>query len=243
MKMSPNHLLTAIDDRDLGEARLDNRLCLEPGLLIEVFRLRYFAYAEKEYIAPNSQAMFLDHFDALPNCISFGVFLGDQIAGTLRACIYDRSRKWTEIPSKDKYPEAFSSVAEASQIIVEWGRLAILPRFRRRGLAIELALLGSVPFLASFLPSPDFVCAVREEHIRFYSHFGYKQITPFVQDKHLNYASTLMHMHWRDHAERIKSHRMFSRAYRYMPQLQDLDSHARNQFLAKLSPEEVAGNS
>lgn len=60
MKMSPNHLLTAIDDRDLGEARLDNRLCLEPGLLIEVFRLRYFAYAEKEYIAPNSQAMFLD---------------------------------------------------------------------------------------------------------------------------------------------------------------------------------------
>ena len=217
----------------MKDCLLTNRVCIAPAELREAYRLRYLSYVEKGFIASNEDELFFDKFDALPNSITFGLFAGNQMTGTMRASVFAPDWKWDEIPAKLKYPAEFAAWAANNAIVVEWGRFAIHPSWREFILKIELALLGGVPFLASLLPDPSFVCAVRDEHMKFYNRFGYERISDFAKDRQLAFSSALMAMRWKLHAERIQVHRTFSRCYEYQPKLSDLNPHERAQFEAR----------
>jgi hypothetical protein len=207
------------------------KLCLTPRALREAFRLRHEAYSGKEYIHPHPNGLFFDELDAMPGTLNFAVYSGTEIAGAIRACLYCPEIGWDDLPAAIKYPDEFGEWAASRALVVEWCRLAVSPQFTEDALAVELALLSSVPFLASRLPQVGFVCAVRTSHVRFYNRLGYERISGFSKDPRLTFESTLMAMDWAPHEERLRTHRLFSKCFEQQPSLDALDPRSRAVFL------------
>lgn len=214
--------------------RYVNRLCLTPASLRQAYRLRYRSYFDRQFIPKNDDELFYDLHDAMPNSLTFAVYDGTVMAGTIRACIYDPTRQWLNIPAQHVYPDEFQMWSEECEVIIEWNRFVISPQYTDRAMRVELALLGSVPFVSSYFPKASFMAAVRANHVKFYSRFGYERLTGFVRYHGLAFDTTLMAMKWGDHSNRIRTHRVFSRCFEYMPDLGALDVISRRQLEARL---------
>ena len=209
---------------------LTSQVCLTPRRLRDAFRLRHQSYLGKEYIEAHPEGLFFDEFDAMPGSVTFAVFAGDEIAGSIRACIYWPEIGWDEIPAALKYPQEFGDWAAKRPVIIEYSRLAVSPRFTATAWAVEVSLFGTLPFLASHVPLAGCVCAVRAHHVPFYRRLGYERISGFVKDPRLNFESTLMAMDWIQQEERLRTHRVFAQCFAVQPELEALDPHSRQMF-------------
>src|SRR5688572_12197026 len=108
--------------------QLTNRICAAPPHLREAYRLRYLSYAERDFIATSGEGIFFDKFDALPSSVTFGLYVGDRMGGTMRACVFNPDWAWDEIPAQTKYPKEFEHWVSKNPIVVEWSRFAIHPQ-------------------------------------------------------------------------------------------------------------------
>jgi len=212
---------------------LTNRLCLTSAELLEAFRLRYASYGEKGFIAPNEEGLFYDRYDALPNCLTFAVYNREEMVGSIRACTYSSEHGWFDIPAKYGYPSAFATWMRERNIVIEWNRFVIHPRCSDLAATIEFALLGAVPFFASYFDSPSFMAGVRENHVKFYQRFGYERISGLERYPNTNFKATLMAMDWANHAKRIREHRAFSRCFEFQPSVTNIDTGSRRLFDAR----------
>jgi hypothetical protein len=210
-------------------------MCLTPTALHDAFRVRYDSYSEKKFIEKNENWLFFDHYDAMPNSITFATYLKNEVVATIRASVYSNLSVWDNIPAMTIYPNEFSKLRMAGSDIVEWNRFAICPLHSNLSAKIEFALLGCVPFFASYFENQIFVAAVREHHTKFYSRFGYETISQVKKYPGLNFSTTLMAMDWIKHKDRIKNHRYFSECFNFLPSLENIDSRSKRFFDARFS--------
>jgi len=209
------------------------KLCMSPPLLREVFALRYVSYRENNFIPENDDGLFIDQYDAYPCSLNFGVFRGDQLFGCIRACVANRSRGWYKLPISHAFPEVYERWRDQHEVVIEWGRFAISPLHKKHAKAITTTLFGSIPFLANYFNRPAFLCTVREEHIRYYSAFGYECIAPPARAYGVSYKTALLAMLWQSNVQRLREHRVFSRCFLMRPDLGELCRHDLGAFVSR----------
>lgn len=147
-----------------------------------VFRLRYEAYMREGAINPNISRIFSDDYDDSPSSWIFGVYLDDELAGSVRIHLADHPNALC--PSLNTFPDVLLPALDAGGVIVDSTRFVVntelSQRFRAdgaRGLAyvtLRLCWMAVEHFQAT-----HFLAAVRSEHQAFYKRtFGHKLMCP-----------------------------------------------------------------
>lgn len=155
--------------------RADYRLADTPAEREAIFRLRYRAYLQEGAIAPNSAELFSDAFDSSPNAFTFGVYVGGQLASSIRLHIGSKARP--DLPAMNVFGDILEPEFAAGKVIVDPTRF-VADRFASRRypelcyVTTRLAWLASEYFAANYL-----LATVRAEHQAFYKRtFGHKLI-------------------------------------------------------------------
>ena len=146
--------------------RVEYRLATSQTDRDRIFRLRYRAYLREGAIAPDDDERFTDPVDDQPNCLIFGVYVDDELAGAIRLSITVPGLP--QIPTAHVFPDAVLPLIEAGHVLVDPTRFVADMRWSRE--LPELAYLTlRLPWLAMEQFGADIMlAAVRPEHYPFY---------------------------------------------------------------------------
>ncbi len=146
--------------------RVDYRQALSREDREQVFNLRYRAYLREGAIAASEDERFTDPVDDQPNCLIFGVYADDELAGAIRLSITVPGLP--QIPTAQVFPDTVLPQIEAGRVLVDPTRFVADARWSRE--LPELAYLTlRLPWLAMEQFEADvMLAAVRPEHYPFY---------------------------------------------------------------------------
>jgi hypothetical protein len=180
--------------------------------LLAVFDLRYRNYADHDHIRPTPERLFYDKYDALPNCVTFGVRAGNTVVGSVRLCVHMPSRGWLTIPAKEAYGTAFEVLAARHPVLLECNRF-VVDGAAERGADIQTALWACVAWFATRFQSATLLAAVRPPHIRYYRRLGFEPASAPQLYPGTTFTATLMSMDWPAHRDRLTAHPRFGRYF------------------------------
>ena len=172
-------------------------------MLDRVYSMRYRSYSAEGYIAENSSLKFIDEYDNKPDSICFLAYQKNKAIGSMRACVYDPSKK-NLIPVMEVFENEIRDNIGHDNILVEMNKFVIDPTFQRKGgMHARLMLMGSVLNESMNRNAKAVLVAVRPEHTRFYQIFGGKVISGIKSYPHLSFKTVLMVCNDLDLAENI----------------------------------------
>jgi hypothetical protein len=155
-----------------------------------IYRLRYEAYVHEGTIQPNLNRRVIDAYDSLPNAWTFGVYIDDKLASSVR--IHVSTPEYPDIPAAHVFPDILKPMIEAGKIIIDSTRF-VADRNAGQYLELPYATLR-LPHMASEYFRSDYVLAtVRAEHQSFYRRvFGQRVVCPPRPYPSLNKPISLM---------------------------------------------------
>lgn len=172
-------------------------------MLDRVYSMRYRSYSAEGYIEQNSSLKFIDEYDDKPNSICFLAYQKAKAIGSMRACVYEPSKK-SLIPIMEVFDDEIRDNVGYDNTFVEMNKFVIDPTFQRKGgMHARLMLMGSVLNESMNRNATAVLVAVRPEHIRFYKIFGGKVISGIKSYPHLSFKTVLMACTELDSAEHI----------------------------------------
>lgn len=146
------------------------QLCNNKADIDAVGKLRYQCYLSVDAIAENKEKIFLDKYDALPNCKSVMIYEQDRILSSVRACIYNPEMGYTQIPSLEAYKDEISYHLGLDKVIVDSNRFVIDSD------KMDSKTFFKIPFRFMALNVLKYDCdyiitAVRKKHAPLYTRF------------------------------------------------------------------------
>jgi hypothetical protein len=202
--------------------------------LLAVFDLRYRNYADHGHIRPTSERLFYDKYDALPNCVTFGIRAGDAVVGSVRLCVHMPSRGWRTIPAKEAYGTAFDLVAARHAVLVECNRF-VIDGAADRGADIPNALWACVMWFVNQLPPAMLLAAVRPDHMPYYRRIGFAAASAPQPYPGTTFTATLMTMDWVENRDRLRAHPRFGRYFAGDRTIQGIPATDRRLFEARFA--------
>jgi len=176
-----------------------------------VARLRYDSYRREGAIAPNPFGTFSDSYDEKGNCWIFGLYIGEQLASSVR--IHVANQGSPILPSLSVFPDLLEPALQSGATIVDPTRFVTDAQLSRlyTGLphaTARLCWIAGQHFDASYL-----LAAVRAEHQGFYKRlFGGHVICGARDYPLLTKPITLMTVDYRDVIERVHRRYPFFRS-------------------------------
>ena len=147
-------------------ARIDCRRADSGEQREAIFRLRYQAYMREGAISPNSARAFSDPYDESENGYLFGLYIDDELAGSIRLHVASKERP--EFPSLEVFSDILQPELDTGKVIIDPTRFVADENLaqRHRGLpyvTLRLSALAAEHFRADYILAP-----VRAQHQAFY---------------------------------------------------------------------------
>ena len=149
----------------------------DPEIKRDIYRLRYRSYLREGAIGPNPDRRFEDRYDLLPNTASFGVFVDDNLAASLRLSI---SRDVdTELPGMTVFPDILGPMLAAGNKIIDPTRFVVDEAFGRMFSKLPYVTLKIIWMALDYFEADTMLATVRTEHQAFYRRFfGHRLLCP-----------------------------------------------------------------
>jgi N-acyl amino acid synthase FeeM len=129
-------------------------------------RLRYEAYLREGAIAPNPAKLFVDPYDDKKNVWIFGLYIGDELASSIR--IHAATRDFPVFPSLSVFSDLLEPELKAGKTIIDPTRFVTDPRLSRLYPGLPYVTLRLCWLAAEHFEAEHFLVAVRAEHQAFY---------------------------------------------------------------------------
>lgn len=131
-----------------------------------VYRLRYEAYRREDFIDENEQGITKDLWDDAPNSHTFGVYIGQQLASSIR--LHVASPKIPISPSRTMWPDILDGLMSQGDSYIDPSRFTAdrelsLAFPALPFLTLRLAVMATEHFKARYC-----ISSVRREHGAFY---------------------------------------------------------------------------
>ncbi len=139
--------------------------------------------------------MFSDPYDKAGNVYLFGLYIDDELAGSIR--IHVGSRECPNFPSLDVFPDILRPELDAGKVIIDPTRFVTDENLARvhRGLPYAVARLCGMA--AQYFNADHLLAAVRVEHQAFYRRaFNHQVICEPRPYPHLAKPISLMTIHY-----------------------------------------------
>jgi N-acyl-L-homoserine lactone synthetase len=171
-----------------------------------IFRLRYQAYMRDRAISPNSSGLFSDHYDETGNVSLFGVYIDDELAGSIR--IHVASKEQPECPSLEAFPDFLRPELDAGKVVVDSTRFVSDETLSRLHSALPYAICRLSGLAAHHFNADHLLAAVRVEHQPFYRRtFHHRQVCEPRPYPGLTTKLSLMTVHYPTFVDEV--HRRF----------------------------------
>lgn len=140
---------------------------IDPGEQFDpIYRLRYEAYRREDFIPVNSQQVTRDEFDELPNCYCFGVYIGGQLASSLRFHVVTPEQPYS--PCMSVWPDVLQPLLGAGHNFIDPGRFTADFELSLAYPALPYLTLRIAAMACEYFPVRYCMSAVRPEHTAFY---------------------------------------------------------------------------
>ena len=155
--------------------QVDYRRADTPEEKEAIFRLRYAAYLREGAIPPSASERFSDPLDASDNAWIFGIYIGGELASSIR--LHVANRQSPTLPALNVFSDLLAPEIAANKTIIDPTRFVADRNLSRRHpelcyVTTRLAWLASEYFSTSLL-----LATVRAEHQAFYRRvFGHRLI-------------------------------------------------------------------
>ncbi|MCB1754950.1 MAG: GNAT family N-acetyltransferase [Gammaproteobacteria bacterium] len=164
----------------------------EGSLLDQVFALRYRAYVAEDYIEPNDTRRFFDEFDKTENCRSWLTYCGQELVGSIRACVYD-PRQGLDVPVMEIFDRELREEVGYDKPFVEANKFVVAPEFQRRGgIRARFNMYRNIVDTAFETGADRIVVAVRPSHIKFYKMLYFSAVSDIKAYPHLKFKTVLL---------------------------------------------------
>ena len=214
--MSAPALLTAVPFADRIAQfleRVDYQLAESTEDRDTIYRLRYEAYVREGTIQPNLNRRVIDAYDSLPNAWTFGVYVDDKLASSVR--IHVSSPEHPDIPAAHVFPEILGPEIEAGKIIIDPTRF-VADANAGQYLELPYATVRLAHMASEYFRSDFVLATVRAEHQSFYKRvFGHRVVCPPRPYPSLNKPISLMMTHSDSVREQIGTRYPFFRATQF----------------------------
>lgn len=176
-----------------------------------IYRLRYKAYLREGGILPNSSGSFSDKYDPESNAFLFGVYLDDELAGSVR--IHRVTKERPACPSLEAFGDVLQPELDAGKVIIDTTRFVTDEGLSRLHRGLPYAVLR-VSWLAGGYFNADYcLAAVRAEHQAFYRrNFQHRLLCEPRPYPGLARPLSLMSVHYPTVADRVHRRLPFFRS-------------------------------
>ncbi|MEO8667802.1 MAG: hypothetical protein ABI399_04745 [Bauldia sp.] len=147
--------------------RVDYRLALTDADRDDIFRLRYEAYLREGVVAPSFAQRTSDRFDDLDNSWTFGVYIDDVLASSIRLTVANSDVP--ELPAMGVFSDILTPQLEAGRTIVDPTRFVADRKMRSRFPKLPYVTIRIALMAAEFFRSDMLLATVRTEHQAFYN--------------------------------------------------------------------------
>ncbi len=190
---------------------IDFRLMELPEEREAVARLRYDSYRREGAIAPNDSGTFADPYDDKGNCWIFGLYIGDELASSVRIHVADRYSP--VFPSLSVFGDLLEPALEMGATIIDPTRFVTDARLSRLYTGLPHATVRLCWMAAEHFDATHLLAAVRAEHQAFYKRlFGHQVICDARDYPLLSKPITLMTVDYRDVMESVHRRYPFFRS-------------------------------
>lgn len=164
-----------------------------------VCRLRYEAYKRENSLPEDAPKRFSDRYDLEPNTTTYGLYVEDTLAGSLRVHVIDRERPAS--PATSAFPDYVGSWIDAGYRLVDGTRFVVDFAASRQHPNVAY-LVARIAWMAGQHYDPDWIITTcRREHQAFYRRvFGHEVICPPRPYPHLTKPQGLLKLDQRNRA-------------------------------------------
>lgn len=141
----------------------------------DVCRLRYAAYRKDGSLPEQASGRFSDRYDLLPTTTTFGLFIDDGLAGSLRVHVFDR--EWPDSPATTAFPDIVGPWLDGGARLVDGTRFVVAEKAGRQHPFLAY-LVARIAWIAGHHHDPDWIVTTcRPEHQAFYRRvFGHEVV-------------------------------------------------------------------
>ncbi len=129
-------------------------------------RLRDQAYRREVAISTDSATTFIDSYDETDNAHIFGLYIGGELASSLRLHVGSKSQ--LTFPSLEVFPEYLRPELDAGKVFIDTTRFVADERLSRRYRDLPYATLRLCMLAAEHFAADRLLIAVSPEHQTFY---------------------------------------------------------------------------
>ncbi len=191
--------------------KIDFRLMDSQEQREAVARLRYESYLREGAIPPNPARMFADPYDERGNAWIFGLYIGDELASSVR--IHVASKESPTFPSLSVFRDLLEPDLQAGATIIDPTRFVTDPRLSRLYPGLPHATVRLCWMAAEHFDAMHLLAAVRAEHQAFYRRlFDHRTICGPRDYPLLSKPITLMTVDYRTVMERVHRRYPFFRS-------------------------------
>jgi N-acyl amino acid synthase FeeM len=191
--------------------KIDFRLIVSDEDREAIARLRYDAYLREGAISPNPTKMFADLYDDKNNVWIFGLYIGGELASSIR--IHVATKDNPVFPSLSVFSDLLEPELAAGNTIVDPTRFVTNPRLSRLHPGLPYVTLRLCWLAAEQFEAEHFLVAVRAEHQAYYKRvFRHRSICGPRTYPLLSKPITLMTVNYRDVAEQVHRRYPFFRS-------------------------------
>ncbi|CAH0535772.1 hypothetical protein VST7929_03246 [Vibrio stylophorae] len=165
-------------------SKFTNHLCLSHEEKITAYNIRYQAYTDVDYEPITATGLYQDEFDEADNHFTFLLKEAGKPMATARVSIKCGELNWPTVPCERGFVEEFKDLSQQHPVIMEMGRLAVLPDTRGVASIAPLALYANAFAFLPYFESILMVCASGKKHKRFYERMGMQSATGFASRPH-----------------------------------------------------------
>lgn len=176
-----------------------------------VARLRYESYLREGAISPNPSRTFSDAYDEKGDVRIFGLYLGDELASSIR--IHVASKESPVFPSFSVFQDLLEPELQAGKKFIDPTRFVTEPRLSRLYPGLPHVTVRLCWMAAEHFAAEHFLAAVRAEHQAFYRRiFEQYSICGPRHYPMLNKPITLMTVNYEEVADRVHRRYPFFRS-------------------------------
>ena len=146
--------------------KIDCRVISSDEERASIGRLRYQAYLREGAISPDPSESFTDPYDDKKNAWIFGLYIGDELASSIR--IHAATGDFPVFPSLSVFPDLLEPELTAGRTIIDPTRFVTDQRLSRLYPGLPYLTLRLCWLAAEYFEAEHFLVAVRAEHQAFY---------------------------------------------------------------------------
>jgi hypothetical protein len=132
----------------------------------EIYNLRYRAYLREGAVKESAEQRVTDQYDDLPNAWTFGVYVGGELASSVRISVL--TSEWRESCSNEAFGEILNPLLDQGQVIIDPTRFVADPDRARRTPELPYVTVRLAYMACEYFEADLGLAIVRPEHQAFY---------------------------------------------------------------------------